>query len=334
MIAVSIARVQKVQKKFQKDLDKQYKTALKKLREIDKTPFDNTPFRAYLDTLVKEFDTNKNILTATPLELEELKKDFGELPDDPDLKKDLNAVSLRILLKNKITTALGYTGLRKDFYPKYFAGIGIKSCVYCNSQLAVSIEKDQKVYSGRFQVDHFNSQDEFPWMTISLFNLYPSCASCNGNKSNDVVIFELYTNDRDKLRTSPFIFRLDPGSKAKYLTSKDPKEIRYNFGDRDKKSVPSAFGKKFHIDAVYATQLDLVEEMLLKSQMYDETYRKTLSNNFSKLGISNVSIERIILGNYVKEIELHKRPLAKFMQDLAIELKLVARPEYDKNKLR
>lgn len=332
MIPVSILRIQKVQKKFQKDLDKQYKTAFKKLREIAKTPFDNTPFRAYLDTLVEQFDANKNILTATPLELEDLKKAFGELPDDPE--ENLNEVSLRILLKNKITTALGYTGLRRDFYPKYFAGIGIKSCVYCNSQLAVSIEKDQKVYSGRFQVDHFNSQDEFPWMAISLFNLYPSCASCNGNKSNDVVIFELYTNDRDKLRTSPFVFRLDPGSKAKYLTSRDPEDIKYNFEDRCKNNVPSAFGKKFHIDAVYATQVDLVEEILLKSQMYDETYRKTLSNNFSKLGISNVSIERIILGNYVKEIEIHKRPLAKFMQDLAIELKLIARSEHDKNKLR
>ncbi|RYE59582.1 MAG: hypothetical protein EOP48_00420 [Sphingobacteriales bacterium] len=322
MIAISIMRVLNVQEKYRTEIQEQYKKAVEGLGEIDRKGFEGTVFETYLDDLIKHFGDNENLLTDIPDKLDALKADFGMLPKFRN-KKGVKTKSPRIAMKEAVFKALGLDTLRADFYPKYFSDIGIKTCVYCNSQLAVSVENENGKYSGRFDVDHYDSKDDYPWMAISLFNLYPTCSPCNRNKSATPVKFGLYSDDKAQLVGSKFVFKLNPASKASYLLSRDSDDIQYSLIDKDHPDKVSAFGTKFRIDAIYNTQKDLAEELLLKSQMYDDTYRKMLRENFSKLGISNVSIDRIILGNYVKEREIHKRPLSKFMQDIARELKLI-----------
>lgn len=322
MIAISIKRVLNVQEKYHTEIQEQYKKAVDGLGKINRKGFNGTIFETYLDNLIKHFGDNENLLTDIPEKLDALKVDFGILPKYRN-KRGVRTKSPRIAMKEEVLKALDLDALRAEFYPKYFSDIGIKTCVYCNSQLAVSVKLDNGEYSGRFDVDHFDSKDDYPWMAISLFNLYPTCSPCNRRKSATPVKFGLYSNDKDQLIRSRFVFKLNPASKASYLLSRDGDDIKYSLVDRDQPDKVSAFGTKFKIDAIYSTQKDLAEELLLKSQMYNDTYRKILRESFSKLGISNVSIDRIILGNYVKENEIHKRPLSKFMQDIARDLKLI-----------
>ncbi len=74
---------------------------------------------------------------------------------------------------------------------------------------------------------------------------------------------------------------------------------------------------------IYATQLDVVEELIIKRTVYNESYKGTLIKAFPKLfNRSNLS-ERVLLGNFTSPADIHKRPLAKFMQEIDLAIKAV-----------
>jgi len=97
--------------------------------------------------------------------------------------------------------------------------------------------------------------------------------------------------------------------------------------------VKKKFNEVFHIEALYNTQTDVMTELLLKSQSYDENFKKILKESLIKVGATEKTIERIILGNYALEEEIHNRPMSKFTQDLAIQLGLLSRSSEKKSKI-
>jgi len=322
MIAVSIKMVQAVQNGFSEQITEQYNTAVAKLEAIKEGGIKDRSYREYLRKLIRVFKANPDILLATPSKLNALKTDFTILPPVTEKKDGKAAVSARKAFLEKIHNALDYSGLRKSFYPGYFAQIGIKTCVYCNSQLAVTVFKVKGRYSARFDVDHHVSKNLYPGLAISLFNLYPACAPCNRKKNQNEVGFQLYSDRDDELNASGFVFRLDPYAKAKYLLSAKTDDLDFALYDRTG-GVGSAHESFFSINSIYHTQRDVAEELILKSQVYDSVYRKLLYDKFSSLGISQADLERIAVGNYTRESDIHKRPLSKFVQDIAKELGII-----------
>lgn len=145
------------------------------------------------------------------------------------------------VFRNRLLTALGYNDRRGDFYPKYFQQIGIEACVYCNSTLTVSVEKVtgkkmKKSIKARFQVDHYLPKSQYPCFSISLYNLYPTCASCNNIKSAKSVQFKLY-EDGSKIKKSSFYFDLNMVSVSDYLLNRKSELILYEFQEPPTRSV-------------------------------------------------------------------------------------------------
>ena len=79
----------------------------------------------------------------------------------------------------------------------------------------------------------------------------------------------------------------------------------------------------FHIEGIYKTQLDLIEELIIKSQVYNPSYLKSLKNNFGKLNLHPELFKRMLVGNYTEDYEIHKRPMSKIVMDIAKELELI-----------
>ena len=242
--------------------------------------------------------------------------------------------------RNKILETLDYTDLRSKFYPKYFKQLGIKSCVYCNSQLTVSINstehyltkkrrthKTKITVKAKFQVDHYLPKSDYPFLSISLFNLYPVCGSCNNCKSDKSLSFELYSSDASLTTKSLYSFELKKGSVANYLLKKNIEEIETLFNDPEKtnrlSTVEGSLTDTFDIEGIYATQTDLVEELILKAQIYNSSYKDTLIKSFPHLFTSASLANRVIIGNYCDPEEIHLRPMAKFTQDIAQQLGLI-----------
>lgn len=68
--------------------------------------------------------------------------------------------------------------------------LNVRVCPYCNRVYTVTLpspeelDEDEKYQASRATFDHYYCQAEYPHLALSLFNLVPSCFSCNMNKKN------------------------------------------------------------------------------------------------------------------------------------------------------
>lgn len=113
-------------------------------------------------------------------------------------------------------------------------------------------------------------------------------------------------------------YSLDSSSKARFLLTKDKEDLHFNFYSNN-----SGFQEVFGIQQIYDTQKDLIEELITKSQMYDFHARKILQNSFSKLKMHPDLYLRTLVGTYIQEKDIHKRPMTKFIQDIARDLGII-----------
>jgi hypothetical protein len=258
------------------------------------------------------------IVLAQPVDIEDFIKKFESIiPSttiNSEVKKDF---------RNKIIEELDYKGLRSTFLPKYFRDVGIKSCVYCNSMLAITAESEGGRLRAKFQVDHFFAKSKFPFLSISLFNLYPVCGPCNNVKSTSESEFKLYSQSA-LINYDDYKFKLIRASVAKYLITREIAHLKIEFIEpkllgKDTKSLQDLFD----IKGIYNTQLDLAEELIIKARIYNKPYKNFLATSFPKLfNKSNLS-NRVLIGNYTNPEDVHRRPMAKFTQDIAKQLKLI-----------
>lgn len=322
MIAIHKTKVNVVQSTFKSEIEQQRLLAISRLNALNAgTPAG--PDKVYLENIIAVFTNNLDFLLWDTKKLEDEKNSLGNVPLVPKMVKGV-LKQVKSPIKNQILLKLGYKGLRTSFYPKYFKEIGIKACVYCNSQLTISATKNsKKEFLAKFDVDHYHSKDDYPFLSISLFNLYPACASCNRLKSTNPIEFELYSDDASKLKKSNYKFKLDSNAKAKYLTTKDSNDIEFSFIEPPYKTGVTKFNDLFHIEGIYKTQLDLIEELIIKSQIYNDSYLKTLQENFKKLNLHPELFKRMLVGNYTEDKDIHKRPMSKLVMDIAKELELI-----------
>lgn len=281
----------------------------------------------------KIIEISGEIITAKPSKLNEYRTLFDEIHDSESVAADEHKEFRKALLGK-----MEYEKRRSDFYPGYFQKLGIRSCVYCNSQFALVVDcqefdkkekrKPTTIAEAKFQLDHFLAKSQYPCFSISLFNLNPVCATCNNIKGGLEVNFKLYNEDDNSINKSNYEFNLENGCVADYLTSNLKKEkLKITFEDPDKPD-PLKLGKNslndtFDIKGIYDTQIDIVEEIIQRRRVYNSSYRKTLVESFPDLfNHSNLS-ERTLLGNYHLAEDIHKRPMAKFMQDIDRHVKSI-----------
>lgn len=214
----------------------------------------------------------------------------------------------------------------EEHFMKHFHLLGIKTCVYCNSQFAVTIDKASGKYIGHYDLDHNLPKAEYPFLCTNFFNLVPCCAHCNRSKNDDDVKFSLYEDglgDLDVLQ-----FEIDEAHLAKYFTKFNRDEIVVRLRDLltyplGEETLASKFNKKFHIDGLCREHRDIIEELLWKVKIYNQSYISMLESQFSLLFPTDKDFHRFLLGNYDKPEDIHKRPLAKLIQDIARQLDMI-----------
>jgi hypothetical protein len=311
MIAITIDRVRQVLSDYSQEIN-----ALIKLREDRlRTEFHGWDFTHSQEDYYTYLLSNlRNIVLAEPAQLEEFWEEFENFIPHEELGLDINEP-----FRNKVKAALNYQDLRTHFYPGYFRALGIKVCVYCNAQLAVSIERENNTISARFQIDHFYPQSSHPCFGISFFNLYPACGSCNVIKGEQPADFKLYSRDTAPLK-SPYRFILNETSKLNFLRSERIEDIQFTFSEPPASDNGNLLQQLFDINGIYNTQKDIAQELILKARSSPKSYKEGLNASLPGLFRSPDILNRLLVGNYTAEIDIHKRPMSKFMMDLARQL--------------
>jgi len=285
------------------------------------TGFWNCKKREYIDRLKNNLP---DIVSANPTRIEYWKTEFDAIIKNDKIGTDFH---------EKITKTLKYSELREFPILGLYKSLGINSCVYCNAQLNIVL--DLEIYKNRpkkgqvksrkalFELDHFFPKSKYPFLSISFFNLIPSCANCNKGKGKENVLFYLFTEDESELEE--FQFEIDKLSIIKYWRNKNNTDLKINFNSiTSDNELLKNHNKYFKVDKIYETQKDVAEELLHKRIVYSRAYKLYLENDYKdQLFPDQAIINRLLIGNYDKPNEVHKRPMAKFTQDIARQLGLI-----------
>ena len=207
----------------------------------------------------------------------------------------------------------GYKQLLKE---SFINNIGLETCPYCNRNYTYSVSRNRVV---KPEIDHFYPKATYPLLAVSFFNLIPSCQSCNGfngkNKSNPFLV-GLKSPYMIEKKDFTFTYKINNISFINPICGKSSIDVFF----KEKLQVNSDL---FNLEDLYSLHNDHVLELIIKRKIkYSKKYREYL-HNYDGLKFSNKEIDRLILGNYSEEKDIHKRPLAKLYQDIGKELGLI-----------
>ncbi|MGV3632290.1 MAG: hypothetical protein ACO1O6_13860 [Bacteroidota bacterium] len=242
---------------------------------------------------------------------------------------------------SEIMNILNYNVKGKEALRKVYSKIGMKTCYVCNAQYALSIEPEdpsiksdsksvQDRYQGKFQFDHCLPKDKYPALSISLFNLLPICSSCNTIKGDRELGIDFFETDESHWENK-FRFRIIENSLSEFLLQRETLKIDLE----DNHTYPSemtSLSTRYDLKGIYNTQIDQIEELIIRKLKYSETYKEKLYYAFPEMFKTTTIDDRILLGTYKKEEGIHKRPMSKFLQDIEKQLEEYFQREILKNK--
>jgi hypothetical protein len=283
----------------------------------------NVPYR--LNRLINKYNKNKRLREMYTYLRGKVLKDQGDnsiLTAKPD---ELFAFSQAFEVKYATElTPRQRQALKNVFYYDSYDNwkayaiakkINLKVCPYCNRAYTFVIGTDAEK-STRFEFDHFFPKSRYPYLSLSFFNLIPSCHTCNATLKKDA----LFTLD-DNIH--PYV----EGFSNHVIFTITPKNIGFVNGKADSYSVqftknpssnwlPSKFQAAFNnisilkLEKLYNMHLDYTDELIQKSIVYNKEYIDSLFLAFGGTLFRNVEdVKRMVLGNYTLEEDYGKRPL-------------------------
>ena len=282
-------------------------------------------YRIYIQKIIDEY---QSILNADPVKMRLLIKQFDAIVPHSHLNKKI--ASKKYSFFEQIVAMLRYEDLRENELPKFLLNSYLRTCVYCNAQSTLAIEptyynvtkrKKRKKVIAKLQLDHYYPKSKYPFLSTSFFNLYPTCANCNLAKGDNNAKFELYTLNDD---LEVFNFWIQDESILDYWINNDLESLKiYLDSSNGDISLLHNHNDLFQIQKVYDSQRDIGEELVWKHKANPEVYRNMLNKTFSKIFPDQSVIDRMLIGNYSNPNEIFKRPMAKYTQDIARQLRLI-----------
>lgn len=273
----------------------------------------------YLERLKDRYDALKTMHpTKFSLEI----KEFERIIDRKyiNCKIKIDGAKESASLASRIVSAMHYNDMRQDVYPPIARSLGIKACVYCNANYVISDAKG----IGYYDLDHWKPKSLYPYLCTSFFNLQPTCSSCNRHKLDDDKPYFRLWGRRGNKAYDVLGINLTRKSIVHYMMSHDVEKLQPHFFAYRKSAtmIKDNTEKRLHIERIYEEHKDVAEEIIWKYMAYNKSYLIGLKRAI-KDAVPNISdTKRFIIGNYADPDEIHKRPLANFVQNIAKQLKL------------
>lgn len=247
--------------------------------------------------------------------------------------KNLNRVKKRVLRKypnifdnkakgsfqKRILKAFGYESYRKDVLVTLAKRLNVKCCPYCNAQYTLFIDKrvngSYPKGVAKFQFDHFFNKSDAPFLSMSLYNLIPACASCNLSKHAGDMSVELnpYVTDIASL----FSFRAkDPIRLWQGARRIDTEEIIMVPRSKSVAGLVNELRDKLFLDKVFGRFRDVAQGEFDKVYLYPYYSRPENFEMLRRIGFDEATFKRLWFENSLDKEDIEKRPLNKFRQDL------------------
>lgn len=206
--------------------------------------------------------------------------------------------------------------------------LNLKTCVYCNRNYTFTVMRSNKGVT-RPEIDHFYDKARNPLLALTFENLIPSCSICNRDlkstadfvSANSIINpyeeneFHKAMKFRHYPRTYEAAVGLSDEIDFKVINCEEPKTNRYEQVDYQI--------QLFEYKDIYSHHADYIEELILKKWVSNNDYMMLLMELYEDFNLSKEEAYRIAFGNFLKETDFSKRPLAKMIKDIAEQLGLI-----------
>ena len=279
------------------------------LKEVNDGLAHKEMYIKYLEQIIKDYDVLKELL---PKRFTTFKRKYDRIIKDCSLSirikyrrsklSSIKAERDKLSTKEKafyelIIARMHYDDTRLYMGP-YMKRIGINTCVYCNLAKATYSEKLKEVY---YPFDHRKPKNEYPFLCISFFNLYPSCTECNGHKLDDESKgFDLYIESMPI--SDPFVFEIDRSK----IEEGNPDTVKVDFHSRkiaDKK-IAEKYNTDFRIEEFYNSDDEKRSNYQMQKLIYSHScsYSTSLAASVPSVDTDRQKIFTDVLG--VKDDEI------------------------------
>lgn len=250
----------------------------------------------------------KDVLIGTPDVLDKIKKKFTTKEQIDSIKK---LFPYNTFISKKEDQTFG-------FYNAYHLAenIPINTCVYCNRLYTHTIVTDKRGFIARPTFDHWFPRSIFPLLSLSFYNLIPSCNVCNsslkGTKTMALEnIFHPYLKYTENSRRINFNFSYT----LEDHLSAESKVVTHNKFSEDSITV-------MKIREIYNVHHEEIRELIYLKRVYSDSYLSSL-RSILKVPLSTEEIYRLAFGVFLEDDQLIRRPLSKLRKDILGELGLL-----------
>lgn len=226
--------------------------------------------------------------------------------------------------KKDLAKVFGYDNFKLKLGKELTLKLGIKVCPYCLSQYTlIDTKRDRHI----FEYDHFLPQTKYPFLSISLHNMIPSCGNCNRIKKDKegLVPIEYHPLGQNTFHDL-YEFKISDKSLVDYYINGitnfevEARTIEPN----DARSMQLyKYLNTFAITGLMNRHSDIIHELLIKLEYYSDSKKRELSAIGGAHSFTIHDIERLLTGYYTLRDDYDKRPLSKFTTDIARQIGLI-----------
>lgn len=283
------------------------------MKKIDLSIVDE----AFLESYLKSIDVSKIKSALSDIKYQIIINNLEDIVTTNDLTKYSNLCDdYSSNEKIEIKKAFDYAGHRQNpIFMEHFKKLNIKSCPFCNNNYVYFYKESAKKFNTLATLEHYYPKAKYPHLSLSFYNLIPSCSTCNSKfKGSDKIhvgnILHPYFEDFDE--KAQFSVSVDELPVNKTIELKVNLKVYDIKDERCKKSID-----RFQLDKIYKQHNDIAREIWHKAQVYNESRIEELYESFYKnLGYSKDDVKNMVFCNYLHKDDIHKRNHSKLTQDI------------------
>lgn len=182
---------------------------------------------------------------------------------------------------NEVTDISSYKLINPDGWGAYHYAFmtGIEVCPYCNASNITPIYSDEGKTRG--PLDHFYCKIKFPLLSISIWNLIPSCTRCNSNfKGSNRFSIKEYLHPYHNGLNKKLVFKINNSSINPFCIEEEDINISLvdNLSVVELKSL-----NKFQIEKLYQRkQKNILDICRFNQKISESTFEFYIKNGYAK----------------------------------------------------